>query len=229
MGEALTTLAAPGTPKVVLAGGTVINADQGFDPIEVVDLQALGLDGITEEGDRLRIGATTTLQAMAYDERVPEALVALALREAPSTLRTLGTIGGLVAHRDADSELLAGLLVYGATVTIIDDGGSIDHDLSDVVASGPGSGIIAAVSIETGGTTASAGTGRTPQDRPIVAAVARRAADGSVRLALCGVSSTPVLVEDVSSLDPPGDFRGSAQYRLHLASILAARVTGEIG
>ena len=73
---------------------------------------------------------------------------------------------------------------------------------------------------------------RTPADAPIVAAVARRTPDQQTLLALCGVAQTPVLVDpdDVAdSIDPPGDFRGSAEYRRAMALTLTQRVLEEIG
>jgi hypothetical protein len=58
-----------------------------------------------------------------------------------------------------------------------------------------------------------------------VLAVARRSETGTILLALTGVDSAPVLIdaEAISSLDPPADFRGSAEYRRHLAGILSGR------
>ncbi|HKZ24904.1 MAG TPA: FAD binding domain-containing protein [Acidimicrobiia bacterium] len=226
--EALAALAAPGTPKLIIAGGTTVNADPNPDPVEVVDLQALRLGGIGTDGDRLRVGATTTLESLATDERTPTMLAKLTRREAPSTLRAMGTIGGLVVVADPESELLAGLLVHEATVTIVDSSGSTDHDLAAVLANGPGAGIITAVTFDRTGTTASARTGRTPADRPIVAAVARKKTDGTVLTALCGVAGTPVLVDDPGGLEPPGDFRGSPTYRRHIAQVLAGRVRKQV-
>ena len=74
-----------------------------------------------------------------------------------------------------------------------------------------------------------AATGRTPQDVPIVAAVGRVGPDGT-RLAVCGVGPAPQLVTEVSlgQLDPAGDFRGTAAYRMHLTEVLTARVLGEL-
>lgn len=214
--------------RVVLAGGTIVNADRGAEPIEVVDLQALGLSGITERDDRLAVGAMTTLQDVAGDERVPGVLRTLARRELPSTLRVSGTIGGLVASRDPESELLAGLLAYEAAVGIEADGGAATRPLGDVLEEGVGAGIITSITLETGGVAAAARTGRTPADVGIVAAVGRRAPDGAVRLAMSGVADTPVVVTDVDALAPPGDFRGSTAYRRHLAGVLAARVLEEL-
>lgn len=230
--QALALLDAPGVPKVLLAGGTTVNAEAGSDPIEAVDLQALGLSGITESADGLRIGATTTIQELADDEQVPATLADLARRELPSSLRTLGTVGGLIATGDPESELLAGLLVHEAVVTIVGASGEANRVLADVLAdvlaAGSIPGIITAVSIETRGTTVAARTGRTPADRPIVAAVARRVGGLPPLLALCGVAATPIVVDEITALDPPDDFRGSSEYRRHLAEVLSARVTADV-
>ena len=119
-------------------------------------------------------------------------------------------------------------------------------------------GIITSVTISTAGRSSAARTGRTRADRPIVAAVARVIADGRRRVALTGVAATPVLIEapartgtsgtgtggtgpsgtetggtetggiETSRLDPPADFRGSAEYRRALAAVLAARALAAI-
>jgi CO/xanthine dehydrogenase FAD-binding subunit len=91
-------------------------------------------------------------------------------------------------------------------------------------------GILTGVALETGGQTAHARVARTPQDSPIVAAVARHQPDGSALLALCGVAATPVLVGpgDLDTLDPPSDFRGSKEYRERMARVLARRVLNEL-
>jgi CO/xanthine dehydrogenase FAD-binding subunit len=38
-----------------------------------------------------------------------------------------------------------------------------------------------------------------------------------------------VLVDDTDALTPPGDFRGSSTYRLHLARVLSRRAITELG
>ncbi len=82
----------------------------------------------------------------------------------------------------------------------------------------------------TTGRTATARTGRTPADVPIVAAVGRHNGD-TLLLALTGVASTPRLVDqtDIEALEPPADFRGSAEYRRHLAAVLIRRVVDDLG
>jgi CO/xanthine dehydrogenase FAD-binding subunit len=66
-------------------------------------------------------------------------------------------------------------------------------------------------------------------DRPIVMAVAY--GDGvTVRLAMTGVASVPVIVDpdQLEDLDPPPDFRGTSAYRSALAQVLADRVVAAV-
>ncbi len=220
--EALALLSEPGS--VVLAGGTAVNdrtvgvpgLDPGETTVAVVDIQSLGLDGIEQDGSAMQIGAAATLQAVADSEAVPDLLRELARAELPSTLRNTATVGGLWASGSGESPLLAGLLAYGAAATTI----------------GPGGELITVISIAADGVGAWSRTGRTPADVPIVAAVGRRDGTGAVHLALTGVASEPVLVDPsdpIAGLDPPGDFRGSPEYRLELARIHSRRVLAELG
>jgi CO/xanthine dehydrogenase FAD-binding subunit len=244
LGDAVALLAEP--DRLIYAGGTTIHHSTTGEAIEVVDLQALDLDRIesAEADDRtVRLGATATLQAISEHDGIPDAIRDAARAELPSTLRTLATVGGTIGAAEADSRLLASLLVHDAEVSFADghvaslDGvlaarssGSTDLTASDQIPPGlTNPGLIVAVEIGTDGATATAATGRTPADTPIVAATARRA-DGGLRLALCGVADVPILVvpDDVTALDPPSDFRGSSTYRRELAKVLAARVVEEL-
>ena len=211
-----------------LGGGTVINADREKSDLEVVDLQALGLSGIEPAAGKLRIGATTSLAEITDSPHVPETLRELSRRDQPASVRSVATIGGTIASREPDSTLLAALLVHDAQVEFA---GADDRPLVSVLAAGvPAGSIITAVVIDPSGVTTVEATGRTPADTPIVAAVARSAESGTT-VALTGVAATPVLVsvdDPTSGLEPPGDFRGSPDYRRHLASTLSTRALGAI-
>ncbi len=227
--EALDLLNSP--VRVALGGGTTLNADRTPSDLEAVDLQALGLDGIaTADGGRVRLGATATLDAVRRCELLGDSLRELARREQPSTLRTLATLGGLVAGGSADSPLLAGLLAHDAEVELA--GPASACSLAELLAAGMRKGsLITSVTVDPAGRTAAARTGRTPADVPIVSAYGRRADGAAMVVALSGVADHPVLVDaddPTAGLAPAGDFRGRGEYRLHLAATLTARVTQEL-
>lgn len=218
----------------VLAGGTVVNADPEAEPIDLVDIQALGLREISLDGTRLRIDAGVTLQQLAEDVRVPHTLRVLARREMPSTLRSLATVGGTAATAHPTSELLAALLVHHAQVRLtLGSGTSVDVDLESILGAFPLGSLITSVAIDTSGTTVTHRTGRTPADDPIVAVVGRRTVANNVEVlefAMTGVAPHPLCVDesDIDSLTPPDDFRGTASYRRELARVLLRRATEEL-
>lgn len=221
--EALDLLGADG--RIPMGGGTLVNTPGG-EPVEVVDLQALGLSGIAADGDEIRLGAMTVLSDLADADTVPAIVAEAARRELPSTLRGLATVGGTVAVGDPESVLLAALLAHGGRVEV---DGSQTVPLAEYLEDR--SGLITAVTIEAGGSASIAGTGRTPADVPIVAAVARRH-DDAVTVVLTGVANVPVVVDPndpIAGLAPAGDFRGTSEYRLHLASVNTQRALADLG
>ena len=215
-----------------LAGGTVLNGDDDPTPVTMVDLQGCGLDGISGDAGQLRLGAMTTLHDMLNDERVPTGLADAAQAELPSTLRTLATVGGTVATGNADSILLAALLVHDARVELVGPSGYGKLPLTDLLKAGVAAGhVVTAVELDPSGDCVRQSTARTPSDTPIVSATARNAADG-VRLALTGMADHPVLadaLDPTTGLEPISDFRGSADYRRTLAEVLAKRAVNAVG
>lgn len=229
--EAIALLSREDTVSLALGGGTVVNATSHDAPVDVVDLQALGLDAISVADDTVRMGATARLQDVVDADGVPALVREAARREAPNTLRNAATIGGAAAHADFESGLVAALLIFDASVEMVEADGPFTSSLDEVVAGGVAPGaLITAVVIARHGEASWAGTGRTPADTPIVAAYGR-VHNGAVRLALTGVAPTPVLVEPggVSALEPPSDFRGSTAYRRTLAEVLSSRVLTALG
>jgi len=219
LAEALDLLAEP--RRVALAGGTVLNADRVHSDIEFVDLRRLGLDEFTATSDTLSTGAMVDLDRLLTgcgDELIAEAC----RRELPSTLRTLGTVGGTVMAGGGDSVLLAAMIVSNAQALTAE---GISQPVSEMP-----TGLVFSVAMAVGGTTSLSATGRTPMDVPIVAAVGRRIGD-SVAVAVTGVASRPHRVDPsdpTANLAPPDDFRGSAAYRLELVDIHVRRVMEEL-
>lgn len=228
--DAVDLLQRPGS--VPLGGGTVVTALSDRTSTTVVDLQDLDIAGITILGESIRIGAMTRLQDLVDSSVVPPVIRELAHREAPNTIRNAATIGGTIGAMDPESELLAGLLAFGANVTVTGTAGSTEHPL-DGLYDHPdllNGAIITEVSVPTGGIAAAERTARTPKDQPIVAAVAHRDDSGTTVIAVSGVAGRPVIIDldTLEDLDPPADFRGSGEYRKHLALVLARRVANAV-
>ncbi len=228
--EAITLAARP--DAVIIAGGTTVNAEATGSPVVAIDLQALALSGIETDGDAVRLGAMTRLVEVVDSDLVPDVLRDLARREAPSTIRNAATIGGTIGTTDPESQLLSGLLAFGATVTLVRTGSTTEHSLTAILDDTEllDGAIITSVAVPSNGVAAADRTARTPMDRPIVMAVAHRDKSGVVLLAMAGVAPRPVIVEPdrIADLDPPSDFRGSSEYRTQIAAVLANRVLAAV-
>jgi CO/xanthine dehydrogenase FAD-binding subunit len=231
--EAVQLIQAGGT---VLSGGTKLNRntnpfDEPAPPRDLVDIQDLGLDEMSVEDGVAAVGARVTLQDLHDSNGIPAVVREAARREAPRPTRNASTVGGLVAGRTATSELLATLLAHRAEVVFEAADGQHRVSLAHALDEGIEAGLITEIRFETDGEAAAGRVGRTPSDEPIVATVVRRDSDGTEIVAMSGVAEAPVIVDanSLESLDPPGDFRGSPEYRRHLAAVLIARARREVG
>ncbi len=249
MNEALPLLAQPDV--VVLGGGTKLLAmEAGLSVYGVVDLQALGLDEITWNGDILRIGATAKLADLsAFLAENGQTAVSIATllqktiqQAGPNTYRNAATLGGTIAHAIADSELLAALLVLEATLTV-QNAEITMHSLAEYLSADEQlAGIITAVSIPTThGKSSSHRVARTPADTPIVSITAWQPEGETPRLAATGIAQRPLLLKSAeaalkngvtetavaqaaqSACTHPGDFRGDHAYRAQMAATLTRR------
>ncbi|MGB1251899.1 MAG: FAD binding domain-containing protein [Candidatus Promineifilaceae bacterium] len=207
----------------ILAGGTSLVA--ATDASEVVDLQSLPLADIEIGAGSATIGAMVRLQGLVSAENLPPFIRETAQREEINTFRNAGTLGGLVARADNESELYATLLAFGAMLHYKDKNGAQSMALADYQPGTISGGIITAVTIQTDGEAASERVARTPADKPIVAIIGRKSGD-TLTLTACGVAPTPILIQSdqLDALTPPADFRGSTAYRRQMASILSQRV-----
>jgi CO/xanthine dehydrogenase FAD-binding subunit len=257
--EALRRLRQPDT--FALAGGTQLLAAAVNGA--VVDLQALGLSQIewpADENEFVQIGATTRLADLAdfmQQQEVPAGLRQLlqtaVQRAGPNTIRHAATVGGVVAGRLPDSELLAALLTLDARLTYYPDYGAVTAvmTLADYLQGDERpAGLITTIEFSAqDGRGAGERVARTPADYPIVAVTGWRTAVGAIRLAATGLDERPVRLSavekllsqriDAQSLEAaatavagscrhPGDFRGDAAYRAAMGAVLVRRVLNQL-
>ncbi len=234
--EALTLLNQPDT--LPLGGGTLLSQSTSAS-VEVVDLQALGLNTVKKLGNNLEIGATTTLQQLLEDANCPDALKSALKLEAPLNLRNMATVAGALVSCDGRSTFTTALL-------------ALDAKLITFISQQPGSpwdsatinlgdflplrtrGLITLIIIPLNVKLAFEYVSRTPADKPIVCAALAQWNSGRTRLALGGYGNSPMLAMDGTEADgletaarnafhEATDEWASAEYRSDIAAVLAKR------
>ncbi|MBY0430481.1 MAG: FAD binding domain-containing protein, partial [Rhodospirillales bacterium] len=117
--DAVRRLQADPEAKLLAGGQSLIPALKLrlAQPSRLVDIRRVpGLSGLTREGDRLVIGATTShAQAAAKAQAIP-ALARLIEGIGDPAVRNLGTIGGSLANADPAADYPAAILGLGATI-----------------------------------------------------------------------------------------------------------------
>jgi CO/xanthine dehydrogenase FAD-binding subunit len=227
--EALKLLAQPHTRP--LGGGTVL-ARGHAESIEVVDLQALGLNKITRKGGELEIGATVTLQELLESGDCPEALKPAIRLEAPLNIRNSATLAGTLVSCDGRSTLTCCLLALDARLALADPESS-SMALGEFLPLRP-QGLITAVTVPLNAKLAFESLGRTPADRPIVCTALAQWPSGRTRLAAGGFGKAPFMAMDGTESEgletaarnafrEAVDAYGSADFRMDTAATLANR------
>jgi putative selenate reductase FAD-binding subunit len=222
-----------------LGGGTLLSKP-GPAPIEVVDLQALGLNALSLKGNALEIGATATLQQLLESPEVPDALKAAIKLEAPLNIRNTATVAGTLVTADGRSTLTTLMLALDAKVMMAGEETAIS--LGDFLPLRPDNvrgKLITAIEIPLNTKTAFETVARTPADKPIVCAALASWPSGRTRLVLGGYGKAPLLAMD--GTEPEGletaasnafheaaDEWASAEYRMDVAATLAKRCLASI-
>ena len=243
--DALSALAANDGARALAGGQTLINVmkARAASPDVLVDLNGLDeLKGIELAGDgTLTIGAMTT-----YTELVnsAEAKARPILGEVVATIadvqvRNRGTIGGNVCANDPTNHLPPLMAAIGARFTIVGAAGEREVEAADfflgvyMTAVGPGE-LLTKITIPAGKHDGFAAITLGADGTCIANAAA--SVNGSLRIALGCVDAVPIVVEPAGTdeaairaavqgagLEPPSDVHASAEYRAHLAEVLAVR------
>lgn len=235
--EAVKLLQRKDVRTVALAGGTSVVGEGGPEIEAVVDLDGLGLDKVERRGEAITLGATVRLQTIVEElgDVAAGLLAEAAHRMAGWHVRNAASLGGALFTAPSSAPLLPVLAALGAEVTLHDP----KESTTDLLAflgerekRAEAGALLTAVRFTAPGDGvgfAYADVGRTPQDDPIVCAVARAEGDGG-RVWLGGVGPNVAAIDgdDVSGLPQPvGDFRGSSEYRAEMAGLLARRALAE--
>jgi carbon-monoxide dehydrogenase medium subunit len=248
--EALRLLGANDGARALAGGQTLINVmkARAASPDVLVDLADIGeLRGIELGTDgTLELGAMTSYTDVLAS---PEARARPILGEvcnqiADVQVRNRGTIGGNVCSNDPTNHLPPVLVAIGATMTIVGQDGERSVPAEEfflgvyMTAAGPGE-LLTKISVPPG---KSDGFASVPigKDGTCIVNVAASLNDGTVRLAVGCVDAVPVLLTPGSAeddavrkavqdanLDPPWDVHASAEYRRHLAEVLALRAVAQ--
>jgi carbon-monoxide dehydrogenase medium subunit len=243
--EALELLRADDGARALAGGQTLINVmkARAGSPDALIDLGGIDeLKGIDLAADgTLTIAAmTTTSELIASAEAKARPILAeVCATIADVQVRNRGTVGGNVCSNDPTNHLPPLLAAIGARFTITGQNGERTVPAEEfflgvyMTAVGPGE-LLTRITIPAGKRDGFAAVTLGVDGTCIVNAAA--SANGSLRVAIGCVDAVPVLVEPASAdddavreavrganLQPPSDVHASAEYRTHLAEVLAVR------
>lgn len=243
--DAIALLASNDGARALAGGQTLVNVmkARAASPDMLVDLNGLDeLRGVELAADgTLTIGAMTTYsELMASAEAKARPIIAEVVATiADVQVRNRGTIGGNVCANDPTNHLPPLMAAIGARFTIA--GGSGEREVTAdefflgvyLTAVGPGE-LLTRITIPAGKGDGFAAVTLGVDGTCIANAAA--SVNGDVTIALGCVDAVPVVVRPASAdesavrdavrgagIDPPSDVHASAEYRTHLAEVLAVR------
>jgi carbon-monoxide dehydrogenase medium subunit len=243
--DALSILEAHGGARALAGGQTLLNVMKArvASPDVLVDLNGIEeLKGIELAADgTLTIGAMTTCTEIceSAEARARPILAEVCGQIADVQVRNRGTIGGNICSNDPTNHLPPLLTAIGARMRIQGAKGEREVEAADfflgvyLTAVGPGE-LLTKIVVPSGRHDGFAAVTLGVDGTCIANAAA--SANGSLRVALGCVDAVPVVVsprsggdDDVraavreAELEPPSDVHASAEYRAHLAQVLAVR------
>jgi aerobic carbon-monoxide dehydrogenase medium subunit len=247
--EAIELLAADDGARALAGGQTLINVmkARAGSPDALIDLAAIEeLKGIELGADgMLEIGAMTTYTEImeSSEARARPILGDVCGQIADVQVRNRGTIGGNLCTSDPTNHLPPLMAALGAEMTVQGADGARTVPAAEfflgvyMTAVGPGE-LLTRIRIPAGRNDGFAAVTLGVDGTCIVSAAA--SVNGGVKIALGCVDAVPVVLEPDSSgedavraavrgagLDPPSDVHASAEYRTHLAEVLAVRAVNQ--
>lgn len=240
-----------GEGVTVLGGGTILMVELvhgRLAPSRVLMLDGAQMAGVRTEGDRIIIGAMTTVAEL---ETAVEPLATAARGVADPEVRAQATLGGnLCAPPGAESprgDLQAALIALGARVRSVGAGGERTEPVEDLLASGPQERLVLDVSFEPPQAGACAEVRRPHGHAYTILAVCGAKGAAGTRLAVSGAGPHGLRLTSVEKAlaagsdaraaaaralddaDPTDDALASAWYRRQTLPVLVTRVLNDLG
>jgi aerobic carbon-monoxide dehydrogenase medium subunit len=247
--EALRLLSANDGARPLAGGQTLINVmkARAASPDALIDLNGLDeLKGIDLGSDgTVSIGAMVTYSELmgSAEARARPILGEVCAQIADVQVRNRGTIGGNVCSNDPTNHLPPLMVSLGATMHISGSDGERTVPAEEfflgvyMTAAGPGE-LLTRISVPPGKSDGFASVAIGRDGTCIVNAAA--SVNGGARIAVGCVDAVPVLLHTDSAeedavraavqgadLDPPSDVHASADYRRHLAEVVAVRAVAQ--
>lgn len=230
-----------GAEVVVVGGGTIVVPDMTYrrlQPAKALMLGRAGLSGITKDGARVTIGATTPVQELV---EMPAPLGPCAANVADLEIRSQGTVGGNLCagegYEAPRGDLQGAFLALGATARSAAGGEVTEEPLEDFMPK-RADRLLLSVSFDEPAGGAYAGLDRPhTHDYTALSVSGARAADGTIRLAATGAGSYGQRLPSAEGGDahaalndvtPHDDALASAWYRTKVLPVLVRRVLSEL-
>jgi carbon-monoxide dehydrogenase medium subunit len=248
--DAVRLLGANDGARALAGGQTLTNVmkARAAAPDVLVDLNGLDeLRKISKDDGALALGAMVTLSELVRSADVADVrpiLATVAAQIADVQVRNRGTIGGNICSNDPTNHLPPLVSALGATMTILGADGERTVSADDfflgvyMTAVGPGE-LLTSISVPAAGDGDGFASIPIGRDGTCIVNAAASISGGEARIALGCVAATPLVLTAApeegavreavrgAGLDPPSDVHASADYRTHLAEVVAVRAVRE--
>ena len=230
-----------GKDVLVVGGGTIVMPELTYRqlrPARALLLKDAGLAGLSRDGSRVTIGATTPLQELVD---LPAPIGPCAANIADVEIRSQATAAGNICagegHEAPRGDLQGAFLAVGATVRSAGEGGIAEEPLEDFLPKRR-ERLVLSISYDEPAAGAFAGLDRPhTHDYTALAVSGARTADGTTRLAATGAGwhgqrlpsaeggDADAALNDVK---PHDDALASAWYRKKVLPVLVRRVLNDL-
>jgi carbon-monoxide dehydrogenase medium subunit len=237
--EAIGLLAGDGETRPLAGGHSLLPMMKLrlAEPQAIVDLGRIpGLDGIEQDGDRLRIGALATHASVAASDVVRSqcrVLAATAEVIGDRQVRNRGTIGGSLAHADPGADYPTVITALGATIVVTGPHGereiAADDFFTGVFTTALRQGELVTAVLVPVADKAAYVKHRHPASGYAVAGVACVVRPDETRIVVGGVTGTPVRASDAEQVLEIGIAPVDEEKIAAAAEKVPAALSGAIG